>query len=142
MIATIIASAKLIGITPSLLLGLCSVESSLQNIVNKNDFGSASYGICQVKENTKKHVISLKKFPPCVSVFKKDQLMDISYNSCIAAKYLKYQMERYKGNVRKALSAYNAGRYVKHNKKYVNKVLSRKKYMTKYTNGDSRGKKK
>jgi len=35
MIATIIASAKLIGIAPSLLLGLCSVESSLQNIVNK-----------------------------------------------------------------------------------------------------------
>lgn len=46
-------------------------------------------------------------------------LLDVSTNLQIAHKYLVKQLKRYKGNIRCALDAYNKGRCVSSNSKYV-----------------------
>lgn len=78
----------------------------------RNDGGSPSYGACQVKLATARHM-GFKGTP--------SQLMEPRTNAAIAAKYLNYQIKRY-GSADKAVSAYNAGRYIRANAGYVRKV--------------------
>ena len=85
---------------PALLDSLCFVESGHnQAAVHLDDGGSNSVGVCQVKLRTARWL-----------GFKgtEQQLLKPKTNVYYAAKYLAYQLHRYK-NVEKAIVAYNKG---------------------------------
>ena len=109
----IMIAAENVGISSSLLFSLCHTETRIRNVINHKDGGSPSYGLCQVKLRT------AKQFFPNITA--KD-LMEPYKNAFVAGTYLKHQSERFK-SMYKGISAYNAGRPIKGNKKYVNKVL-------------------
>lgn len=117
----ILAAAKAVGVSPSLLLAICTHESGLKNTYVHNDGGSPSIGICQIKYNTARLM--------GYNGQEKD-LLDPKINALYAAKYLKWQKQRYGGNYMKATAAYNAGTFNKSNKtkgcprnlKYLKKV--------------------
>lgn len=97
-----------------LLSSICFIESGhVTSAVNKNDKGSDSVGICQMKHATAKMLgfrgtlVELKQ--PDINVY-------------YAGLYLKKQLTRYNNNSEKAISAYNAGRYIKTNRAYVTAV--------------------
>lgn len=100
--AIIIAAAKKIGMSGSLLLAICTHESGLKNVLVPHDGGSPSYGICQIKYETAKMVGFTGQAK---------ELMDPKTNAKWAAAYLKYQKERYDGNWMKSAAAYNSGTY-------------------------------
>lgn len=88
------------GLPPGLLSSLCYVESKHDiNAIHHDDGDMNSVGICQVKLKTAKWL-----------GFKgtEKQLMDPATNIDFAAKYLKYQINRYK-SLQKAVIAYNKG---------------------------------
>lgn len=98
-----------------LLRAICTVESGLKpEAVNQIDGPSASHGLCQVKYATAKLV-----------GYKGDikGLYKPLINALYAAKYLKKQLTRYKGDWIKATSAYNAGKSRTSNMHYVGKVF-------------------
>ena len=123
MIEIIVQAAKLVGVSPALLYGICFAESSLRpHVLGDN---GASIGLCQVQIRTAKHMDSrfqkdkeiqdkidrLKKMcenhpypgnsnPICFNIPKvedvyKKYLLDPRINAEVAAKYLKYQLKRY-----------------------------------------------
>lgn len=103
------------GLDARLLVAVCMVESSGNpKAIAVMDGKSDSYGLCQIKLRTAKYV-----------GFKgsAQELMSADINALYAARYISYHLKRQK-NVNKAISAYNAGRPINSNKKYVNKVLS------------------
>lgn len=108
------------NLPPGLLSALCFVESSHRShVINQKDGLSDSMGLCQIKSVAAKHV-----------GFKgsKQDLMEPSINAIYAAKYLRYQIDRYDGDILKGISAYNMGRYKElngnaANLSYVQKVL-------------------
>lgn len=114
ILAKIYIAANTFNIDPTLLYSVCHTETKIRNVVNKHDGGSPSYGLCQVKLKT------AQQFYPWL---KAKDLMDEYTNVMVAATYLKWQSDRFKCPI-KGISAYNAGRPIKGNKKYVNKVLS------------------
>jgi len=95
-------AAQKIGVPISLLMAICSHESGLKNVVVPNDGGSPSYGICQVKSDTAK-MFGYEGT--------EKELMTPKNNVAAAAKYLKYQLDRYDQNWCKASAAYNSGTY-------------------------------
>lgn len=112
-----------------LTLAICSVESDFRNVYKKDDGGSPSYGICQIKHSTAEWISDRE--------FEEDLLMDPEHNYLFAHMYVKYQLKRYKGNLKCAISAYNAGRCVKFNqKRYVDKVLYRLNNIHKFLKKD------
>lgn len=72
-------------------------------------------GECQLKLSTAKQM--------GFKGTERDLLLDPSLNIHFAAKYLRSRLDRYSGDLRKAVSAYNAGRYKTNNLPYVKKVL-------------------
>lgn len=124
-------AAETVGIPASLLIAICSVESDFRDVVNKHDGGSPSIGICQIKLDTAR----LVGFEGTEEQLLRDRLINILY----AAKYIKRQLNRYKGDYCSAISAYNTGtrRYLTdgrfNNMRYVTKVLERWK---RYSSGD------
>jgi len=112
----ILATAKKIGVAGSLLLAICTQESGLNNVVVPHDGGSPSYGICQVKEGTARHM--------GYKGHSKD-LMDPATNIKWAAIYLKFQLDRYDNDWCKATAAYNAGSF-NESKRYPGKPRNMK----------------
>ena len=107
--ATIIGlAAKKVGISGALLLAVCVHESGLKNITNEFDHGSPSIGVCQLKKKTAE-MLGFKG--------NRIALENPATNIWWAAKYLKWQLERYDGNACKAISAYNSGSYHESKKK-------------------------
>lgn len=95
---------------------ICFVESSHKvDAINPHDGGSTSLGVCQVKLQTAKLVGYRGS--------EKD-LLDPALNIYYSAKYLRKQLDRYKGDIPKAISAYNAGKYRESNQLYVKKVFN------------------
>jgi soluble lytic murein transglycosylase-like protein len=94
-----------VGLDPALLSAVCKIESSHRtHVINQNDGkGGHSYGVCQIKENTARFV----GFTGPVAQLWYDPVTNILY----AGRYLKYQLDRYDGNVKKAVGAYNTGTY-------------------------------
>src|ERR1035437_10070172 len=86
----ILLAAKKVSISGSLLLAICTHETGLQNIAWMNDVNSPSYGICQVKESTARQ-LGFKGMA--------EDLMNPKENARYAALYLKYQINRYQGNI-------------------------------------------
>lgn len=116
-------SAKEFEIPSRMLKALCFVESSHNpKAINKIDGGSASHGLCQLKIKTAKYLGYSGNIRSLYNPY---------VNSYYAAKYLRYQLDRYNGNWVKAISAYNAGHAYRkiNNMAYVKKVMkSAKRY--------------
>ena len=100
----ILAAAKSAKVSGSLLLAICSYEShDFQWTFVQYDHGSPSVGICMVKEETAKMLGFTGNLM---------DLMDSKVNAKYAAKYLKFQEERYGSkDWCKLVSSYNAGTY-------------------------------
>jgi len=99
----------------NILKGVCWVESRHNpNAFVRNDAGSPSYGLCQLKLKTARWLGF--KGP-------RRALYSPVTNADYAARYLKYQYGRYHGNWIRAISAYNAGRALTANLEYVNLVF-------------------
>lgn len=111
-----LAASQAFNLPPGLLASVCYVETR-HNVkaITINDGGSPSYGVCQIKLETARNL----GYRGSERSLQTSQ----STNTYFAAKYLRYQMDRYGGNVWRAISAYNAGRYIVGNKEYVEKVF-------------------
>jgi len=116
----IIKAANTVGVDSKVLKAICWVESSHNpKAINYNDGnGHNSMGLCQVQYPTAKDM-GYKGT--------KLGLLEPYTNAYYAAKYLKYQLTRYK-DIDLAILAYNAGS-IRYNKKgliinfnYLNKV--------------------
>jgi soluble lytic murein transglycosylase-like protein len=122
-------TAKAVGISPSLLIAVCTTETNLRNVDVMQDGTTPSYGVCQVKLETAQWMGKVHKRPR-LQTFTENDMRVISNNAKVAALYLKYQLNRYEGDHCKAVAAYNAGRFkesqiyagVPFNWKYVEKV--------------------
>jgi len=100
--AIILAAAKTVGVPGSLLLAICTYETGLRNVRVQQDHGSPSLGICQVKTGTAK-LMGMEVTD--------DDLLVPSINALAAAKYLKYQLDRYDGSWCQSTAAFNSGTY-------------------------------
>lgn len=102
----------------NLLTSLCYVESNHNpKAIHKDDGNSNSVGVCQVKLSTARSL-----------GFKgtEKQLLDPETNIYYSAKYLKYQLLRYKNNSTNAIIAYNRGNAKGLTRtKYSDKVIQR-----------------
>ncbi len=114
-------TTQTLNLPPKLIDSICYVESGHNaKVVNINDGGSPSHGVCQIKLDTAR-LVGFKGTTK--------QLMDPKTNIYWAGKYLKHQLRRYDNNIEKAIAAYNAGKHrvndqgLTKNRKYVNKVL-------------------
>lgn len=115
--ALFIAASLTYGIPQGLLEAICYVESNHNPMaVTHRDGGSASLGICQVKYKTARFM-GFKGQP--------NGLLKPEVNIEYAAKYLSYQLKRYKGNYAKAITAYNKGSSTSHGgSEYLTKVFN------------------
>ena len=96
-------AAKKNKVNVNVLIAICEVETNHNTKLKKIwDGGSYSYGICQVKLATAR-AMGFKGSDKELSTPK----INIDY----AAKYLAYQLKRYKGDYKKAIVAYNRGSY-------------------------------
>ncbi len=101
--------------TRKLLKSVCWVESKLHpDVIHHKDGKSNSYGMCQIKLRTAMGL----GFSGSAK-----ELMTVDTNIRMAGRYLSWQLGRYGNNKVKAVSAYNAGRYVHTNQYYVKKVM-------------------
>lgn len=114
--------AKSLSLPTALLLGLCSVESNLNpGAVHFDDGGANSHGLCQIKLKT------AQQYDEDLDV---RDLYDPVINATMAGYHLKSLLKRYKGDVRCAVAAYNAGSCKKnekgqiYNRTYVRKVMN------------------
>lgn len=117
MLATAFALAGLMsGVDPALVSALCFVESGHNvNALAPRDGGSPSLGVCQLKLRTARAL---------GYVGRAKGLMEPSTNALYASLYLAKQKQRF-GSWARAISAYNAGRPVKGNRRYVRRVMAR-----------------
>lgn len=99
----------------ALLSALCFVESSHRvNAVHYDDGGSSSLGYCQIKLKTARWL----GYKGSIT----NLWLNKETNKHWAGTYLRYQLKRYKGDIKKAVSAYNCGRACG-NTLYVDKVM-------------------
>lgn len=121
IVSVILAAAKTIGVPGSLLLAICASETRLTHVIAFNDGTTDTYGMCQVKHETAQ-MLGFKGTSK--------ELMKAEVNARYAAKYLKYQLNRYDNNWCKATAAYNSGTYnpstkvlgKPRNLRYINRV--------------------
>ncbi len=121
----ILSAATKAKVSGTLLLAICTYETNLTNVTVYHDGGSPSYGICQVKFETAK-MLGFRG--------RSRDLINPSENAKWAAKYLKFQEERYGTNDWcKLAAAYNAGTFTESKKqvgkprnlKYVRRVQAK-----------------
>lgn len=101
-----------------LIASICYIESGFRpHVRNKYDGGSPSYGLCQIKEQTAREMGFNGKIKDLYNPF---------INALYAAKYLRYQMDRYDDDWVRSLAAYNRGSSGSHvyNSDYVGKVMT------------------
>lgn len=104
IVTIILSAAKAIGVSGTLLLAICNHESAgFKYDYAPFDVGSPSIGFCQLKYSTSL-MFNFSGTP--------NQLMDPKINSKYAARYLKYQQDRYGDNWVQITAAYNAGSFL------------------------------
>ena len=118
-LSLIIASAKSVSVPASLLIAICTQETGLKNTIAFNDGSSHSFGVCQVKKLTAQ-MLGFKG--------EEQDLMNEKTNIKWAARYLKFQMDRYNQDWCQATAAYNAGTF---NPSKKNAMLPRNLYYVK-----------
>lgn len=108
----------------ALMYAICTVESHCKTSAINTDDATASRKLAGIKEHSL-GLFQIKMATARGLGFKgsKKELMKPEINSWYAAKLLRSLYDRYDENTVKAVSGYNAGRYTKANKDYVNKVL-------------------
>ena len=90
-----------LGLPPHLLSSICYVESHYKvTAVHHDDGDGDSLGVCQIKLKTARW-LGYKGT--------KKNLMNPTINAYFAGKYLKHQIKRYKGDIKKAVISYNLG---------------------------------
>lgn len=90
-----------VGLPLGLIDSVCHVEShDNPAAIHRHDGHGDSLGLCQIKNFSARQV-----------GFKgtEKDLLDPQVNALYAAKYLKSQIKRYKGDIQKAVTAYNKG---------------------------------
>lgn len=104
IVSTIFSMAKIVGVSGTLLVAICSHESNgFKMNYSAYDKGSPSFGSCQIKEASARQ-LGFKG--------KAEELNDPRTNALYAAKYLKYQQDRYGEDDWCVLtSSYNSGTY-------------------------------
>lgn len=121
-----------LGIPDGLLSSMCYVESNHRiYIISRNDGGSDSYGICQVKKAAFRQV-GLDQGD------KEADMLNPDKNIEAAGRYLVWQYRRY-GSWNKAIVAYNQGHYRGSLTPYHRKVIrewTSKRYPKKLEKGN------
>lgn len=118
LILAFITATNTFNLPQGLLPALCYAESK-HNVQARHidDGGEDSIGVCQLHLSTARWL-----------GYKGDEkgLFNPKVNAYYAAKYLKKQLNRYDGDVFKAVAAYNTGTYYgsKTNRQYVKKVVT------------------
>lgn len=123
---TIDRIGKQYGVEPALIKSTIEVESNWDVNAKRYEVhkGDASWGLMQLLLETGRWI--LKDNNLTIS-----QLVAPETNITAGTKYLKYQLDRYNGNIADAIAAYNAGSAKKNaqgvyiNQEYVNKVYGR-----------------
>jgi soluble lytic murein transglycosylase-like protein len=122
----ITAAAKAAHISVAVLYAVCAHESNdFMYDYTMYDNGSPSYSVCQLKKDT----ALLLGWDGKDEMELRNPYVGIKY----AAKYLRYQLDRYNGDYCKAVAAYNSGSFIESKKnpgypknlKYVRKVQQR-----------------
>jgi soluble lytic murein transglycosylase-like protein len=140
-------AANAFNIDVALLYALCKVESNCTaRAMNRYDSNQdqrskgivdKSYGLFQLKVATAKGLgfkdsevisVTIKRHNKTLSIKKTishvEDLLKPEINTWYAAKLLRHLYNQY-NDTNKVISAYNAGRYIRANKDYVCKVLSK-----------------
>lgn len=118
VVKEIIKAAKKENIPSLLLLSVCYTESTFFPREPKMDGNSLSHGICQVKLET---ALFMDKLSHTENLTTSKDLQVPFINALYAAKYLKYQISRYK-DMSLAVDAYNKGTAVSRDSHYVKSV--------------------
>jgi len=122
VIQAIVNAADVAEVPRELMLAICWNESSFRTSkrISRMDGSSVSYGICQVKLITALYMDKVYKHK---HVATSSRLNQVDVNAFYAAKVLKFQLKRYKGNWKRAIDAYNKGHAVSSKSVYVNRVM-------------------
>jgi hypothetical protein len=118
VVKDIIWSADKVGIPRELLLSICWGESSFRLNQTHLDGASLSYGICQVKLSTAQYMDKVYKHKHLIT---SARLENTKINAFYAAKYIHYQLKRYKGDWKLSVDAYNKHNAVSKHTAYVRK---------------------
>lgn len=129
VIADIIWAADAVEVPRELLLAICFVEGRFKvgKKLTHMDGHTLSHGTCQIKLGTAQFMDKVFKHKNKVTA---EKLEITRLNAFYAGKYLKYQLNRYKGDWRLAADAYNKHNAVSRTSKYVIKVLNAKTLLT------------
>lgn len=101
LLAIFLSAGSTQGLPPKLLESVCYVESHYDiEAIHHDDGGSSSLGVCQIKLSTARWLGFNGKAR---------DLMKPENNVLYAAKYLKHNLNKYKGNIAKAVISYNRG---------------------------------
>jgi hypothetical protein len=119
-------AAQTVGVPADVLFGICTTESNLDHLAFVHNDGGAkkndnhAFGMCQVLKSTAEKYVG--ELPECsqdfrlskkTRTFKSCPLFGPKTNAYVAARFFKEQLERYNGNQKKAIAAYNTGSYFK-----------------------------
>jgi soluble lytic murein transglycosylase-like protein len=127
IIKDIMWAADKVEIPREILLALCWNESSFRTKgMTHVDGGTLSYGICQIKLDTAQYMDKVYKHKILVTAIK---LEDPKFNAFYAAKFLKFQFNRYDGNWMLAIDAYNKFNAIGINTKYVKRFIGSLKHI-------------
>jgi len=117
-------AANAFQIDIALLYAICSVESKCKpGSINKDDATKYKKSLGVVEHSLGMFQIKLATAKSLGFKGSKKELMKSETNTWYAAKLIDHLYTRYNHDTIKVISAYNAGRYTKCNKKYVNLVL-------------------
>lgn len=118
VIQSVVWAADKAEIPRSLLLAVCYGESNFntKKKLTHMDGKTLSFGICQVKLESAQWLDLYCKHKMKVTPLR---LNDHKVNAFYAAKLLKYQLKRYKGNWQLAVDAYNKGTAISSKSGYV-----------------------
>lgn len=124
IVSDLVWAADVVGVPRELLVPLCwgeGVSAKLQgknptHLDGKGKNRTLSFGICQVKLETAQFMDYVYKLKIKATA---KRLEDTKINSYYAAKYLKYQLDKYDGDWFLAVDAYNKHIAISNNTKYV-----------------------
>lgn len=106
-----------VKIDPDLVRAIIKRESDFRPYVSRKEpkIGDESIGLMQVLVKTARWILRDNEL-------KREDLFDPKINILAGAKYLKYQLDRYRGDIKKAIAAYNAGsaRYKRSTNEFIN----------------------
>lgn len=105
----IVGAAKAAKVSSAVLYAICSFESNnFMYDYTLYDNGTPSFSVCQIKSGTAK----LLGWNGKDEMELRNPYVGIKF----AAKYLRYQMDRYDGDSCKAVAAYNSGTFIESKK--------------------------